>query len=194
MPLLSKTQFARLANCRVNHIATYARRGKLYIASNGTLDTENALNALFIKSRAGKEPPAELEVKKKTNGKPVDDVEKTVLDNLDIDRQKKELDVQIRERDLMMKDINIQKLNGELIPTDLVAAMLKIYVKQLQLELKYALDRMVVDLVKKLGGNNVDIARARGNVVEYINQGTSKARAGMNDQLEAIVNEYKKSK
>lgn len=169
----------------MNHINTYANREKIKLEPDGRIDISLRLNKDFMRSR----DKAKKVVKKK-----VEATEQIQFDGESEYEERKRVELEMKKRDLMMKDVQLQKMNGEVIPTELVGVMIKYHVRQLQMELKYSFERLVSDLVIKLNGDRSEIGKSRKLISETINAASDKARSGMSKQLDQIVDEYKKSK
>lgn len=183
--IISRRSFCEMAGIGITHINTYADREKIKLEPDGRIDIALPVNQDFLRSR----DKAKKVVKKK-----VEATEPIQFDGQSEYEERKRVELEMKKRDLMMKDVQLQKMNGEVIPTELVGVMIKYHVRQLQMELKYSFERMVSDLVIKLNGDKSEIGKSRKLISETINAASEKARAGMQKQLSQIVDDYKKSK
>lgn len=120
---------------------------------------------------------------------------KTISKNVvEAEQRKKQLEIQLRERDVKIKDITIAKLNGEVIPTELVGMIIKNYSKHLLQELRYAAERITVDAMRVAGGTKAQSARMKGSLIAAINGAAERARANRDRDIKGIIKDYKQSK
>lgn len=110
-------------------------------------------------------------------------------------RQKKEeLELRKLEEELAIKKITRQKMDGDVIPIDLVGAMVKAHSREMHQQYFYSAEIIVTDFAKKYNVSKSDVAKMKGELVAVINSGIEKGRKNMLRNLTALIKDYKNQK
>lgn len=212
MALHSKKDFAAICGITTREISTYLKRQKI-IASGDYIDDALQQNQEFIahrqlvKEKAGdfdeeietEQPMPHVRAPQQKGMKPrIEDPE------LDLDESgtnlyaltKKKLVAEIgkKEKETRILESRIQKLRGELMPTDLVKLVFKQFSKSLLSEFKNSVDDIITKLSKKRDLSLVEVAEIRGQLIDSINTGSARGVDVANQSIENIISEYSENK
>lgn len=114
--------------------------------------------------------------------------------SVEFDRKKKRLEVEKAHEDLKIARIKRQKLEGEVIPHELVTQVFKSHFKSITQSFHNASEQMAIDVVKRLNGKRSDISWAKGVMVSSVNDAVRKSKAMSAKEISNIVEEYSNSK
>ena len=161
-------------------LTTAVRDGRIIEKKNESnhyvIDLKNAVNKKFL----------DHYLSKRINAK-----SQTIVDT---EQRKKEVELELKQRELHIKDLTIAKMNAEVIPTELVGILLRTYTKEIMQNLKHAWERITVDSMRKCKASKQDISAMKGTGVKVLNETVTKARAVIDNKIESIVKEYTKAK
>lgn len=155
-----------------NTLKSDVRRKKINVLENGKIDPDDPINAEYITTKLD-----EFENQAKQG-------------RVEAELEKKKLEKEKAEEELIITRIKRQKLQGELVPTDLMKTMFSTHFKSMTQAFQNAAEQMVTDLVKKLGGNAKDVADAKGKLVTSINAATKKGMDQTKVEIEKVVEEF----
>ncbi len=105
---------------------------------------------------------------------------------------KRKLELQKVEEELAVVKFKRQKLEGELIPTLLVSGIFATHFKSITKGFHDAANQIATDAVKRLKGNEKDLAWIKGYLIPVINDAVTKARKVSEIEIKNIVKEYSK--
>lgn len=200
MAILKKKEFAKRCGLTTSNITTYAKRGKLVLSGKkqDQLDLDNALNRDFLADREAKladsagSPPtsAAKQPTKKADSPPVDvdDSGQTSL-HTSLFAKQKQAAIAKAEMETKLKALEYQKKKGNLIPTDLVAAIISELGKSFISSFKDGADQFLTEVGHKKKLNAKERAELKGQLVNIINQSTDKAIGMAKNNFETIVND-----
>lgn len=206
---ITKTEFAKRCGIRANHVATYAKRGKLFISADGSIDLKNKLNQLFLDIKSEQSPldkPKKIAKSKavsstKTKGKkaPVPTTEEGVrykesMLRFNTAKKKAELEIKIKEHDEESKRMKNEKVRKEVVPTVLMRAVLSAYSAATRQAYYDGLDSFLILLTHKINLSSDDESSFRKQLNEVINTSDTKAIDIARKAVEAIVEEYSESR
>lgn len=180
--IVSKKDFANLCGgvdskpVSMTTIYSDIKRDKIEVLSNGKIDVDNPVNSEYVRNRRSSE---------KTKAK---------VKVIEVDREKKQIEKLQAEENLRIAQIKRQKLEGELIPTDLVKNIFSTHFRTYTQSFHNAAEQIAVDLVKKLGGSREDTAWAKGQLVITINNAVKKGRDLSKQEVDVVVKEYSQTK
>ncbi len=175
-PITRKEFIERCSNGKTklsyNTLRSDIHRGHVLVLDDNKIDPDDPMNAAYIEKRL-----AEAN-------------DNTKMDRLEADLEKKRLEKEKAEEELIITRIKRQKLQGELIPTDVMKIMFSTHFKSMTQAFQNASEQMVTDLVKRLGGNAVDVADAKGRLLKSINAATKKGMDQTGVEMEKVVEEF----
>lgn len=147
-------------------------RGKLIPDEAGLFDDQDPVNAEWIAEKT-QELQHDVKVSKVT-----------------FNTRKAELETQKAEEDLRMARIKRQKMEGEVIPTDLSKNIFRIHNKNLRMNFTEAAKQIVTDLGKMVGASKDQMAKANENLIITINNFSDRAMEASRADIQNLVEEY----
>lgn len=209
---LNHLKYSELAKSLQVNIATVSmavKRGKLSVGTGKTIDTDDPVNKSWINNQIEKGKTFDLNriiTKQKTQPQEVDDTEDdTIIDDIlhsDDDPKSKEalrklllrerkLKVQKLEKENRLKQIEIDKKSGDLIP---VYAVRNVFLYSVEtFKNKYLQEAKSIStlMVKMMDGTHDDLIRIQKQMTEIINENYSEVKSQLIDGVDGIVEEYK---
>jgi len=107
-----------------------------------------------------------------------------------IDAEIKQAQLKKIKIDIAEKEIKVAKLNGEVIPFDLVQLLFNQHSKSITTAFHNATDNIITDFQKEFGLTREDSAKLRGNLIEVVNQAVKESISISKKQVKNIVSEY----
>lgn len=147
-------------------------RGHLVVDEDGLIDDENPINKEWIEKKLNEAEKGKQVNKVKFNAK------------------KAELETEKLEEELRVARIKRQKMEGELIPTSLVKNMFQTHFKNFKRTFTAASEQISTDLVKKLGGDINDQAKAKEMLVLTVNSAADQGLEMSKADIRMLVEEY----
>lgn len=211
MALLTKKDFAARCSLPTKNLATYIGRGQVVVAENDLIDDEDGVNQVFLAKRAALEekkgatpPTAPQPARKaaktsraaaKAPAKAMRPAEKSVgkgagSEYFELDLQMKRQDLLKKQEDTEFTKLKKEKMQGLLIPSQLLKPVITRHNQNLINAFKQAADEVVRAFAKKKGLSGSELAEMRGEIVRAANEGMKKATAGTVAAVDGIVNEY----
>jgi hypothetical protein len=214
----TKKEFATLAGMPTNQLAVFLNpsRSKVILNESGKIDDKNDINRAFIEHRIAQgkaddqaalkyQPGAKVVPVTRTKVKAVkaalvDDDEQ---DDDDLDgvpqlhvseRRLKYLKTLTEKKKHQREDLEMEKIRGGLIPTDIISTLFYQYGHALMTSFKQTADRILAEFAHKYDVTPADTAGYRGDIIKHINKCMADAQTTVTDGLENVVNEYAKSK
>lgn len=218
MPIFSRREFAEQCGVTPTYITQYIKRGKIKLDSNGNIDSSLPMNKDFMLARASKPskaktPKKELPDKKKPKAPPSpkekvkppnsnqpaagldwtpDEIE--AMGKYQLEVQMKNLDLEKKEQEVEINKLKIQKLRGEVVPTDLVREVLKRHTKSLTTAFHQGADNFIMTITKISGMSREEMAGIRGELIEIVNKAVADAIDESKQEVDNIVNEYSQTR
>lgn len=196
MSIHNKLEFRKICGLSSKHFSTYLKRGKIVVGDDGKLDDANPINQEFIKRHADRKQVASKGASKKAKA-PADPEpgtgEKTNT-LYELDKEQKALNIEKQRKEAAILDARIKKLNGELIPTDLVKLTIAQIFRGFTVELKQEFDKVVTDIAKKAHFNGNQVAELRGIVAKSINTSVQRGVESSKKNIQNIISEYSANK
>lgn len=207
MALHTIKQFATLCGIKDSSVRTYITRSKVIKSGDYIDDSIYPNNAFLEKCRAEsgadiKVPPAPHAPKERelTYSKPeypepdapnIGDPEFSGHKTLqELDRIKKSLDIEKTTEEVKKLRITIEKLEGEVIPTDLVKMILIQQSKAAVTAFKNACDNVLDEFASKSKMSNEERSRIRGRITAETNLAIDEAVKLAKKETKHIADEY----
>jgi len=122
MPLYTPTQFSNICGIALNTLKEDIGKNKIVLASDGKrINSTNPTNEKYLKHFENKKIKSEVEKRLSVGG------EKKPVVSMDLDQQKKIKDIELKEVQIRLKKFEEKRLEGELIPRDLVANAFEVF-------------------------------------------------------------------
>lgn len=207
MALYHPKQFAETCGCPYATVRSDIKRGKL-IKSGDYIDSDIYPNNEYLKRKQAEaadrptpEPKVELTplpiTPKRPNVKePVyptpetPNVKAPRVTFEELDRQKKALDIEKTAEEIRKLKITIEKLEGEVIPIDLVRSILIQQSKAATTAFKNACDNVLDEFAVKSKMSNDERSRLRGRIIAETNQAIDEAVNLAKKEANQIADEY----
>jgi hypothetical protein len=215
MPLLTKKEFAKQCGIKTNRLSVEIDRNKVYEV-DGLIDTDNELNAAFIERskvltalrvkrieqapiKAAKPPKVKApKVVIEDTDDDDDDIEVEedgdLLDILSAEKKYKHFLAVRTERGAELDEIKIQKLQGILVPTELVKHLLRQHTSNITKVTKETLEDVIVLWAAKYKIQDDDTKKMRKTILEKINFGIDRAIADTKKQLGQLIDAYSETR
>jgi hypothetical protein len=216
MALHSKVEFSALCGFEVNALAVYIKRKKVIVREDGMIDDKQRDNTEFLKRRAAtiasKSAKAEPIPNKKKKPAPEpegdDEPEFTVNrraapkekkdiqdhDRYDLELVQKKMAIEKAAEEIEILKVKKDKLQGSLIPTDLVRALIVTHSESLKLSYSEACENLIVIFGGKKQLSTQEIADMRKELARVINTAMDRAVEASKKTLKTIVREYSEQK
>jgi len=194
MPVYTRPEFAEACGVTQSYVNNYISRKKIIVNKDNKIDTSDPYNKLFFDKRQGvkKESKKKVERKRKLEELPKesDPVSTESTTNFNLDRLKKEAELEKAELDIELKKVELAKKSGEVIPTDLVKNVIKNHVKSITLKFHQAADNYLSEISNETGMKGERLAYWRGALIDQINEASVEAVEESKKDVEHIVQEY----
>lgn len=158
-----------------------------------------SIHPLPEKKEEVKKPKKKLEVKspaevERTMTPAFVQSESVVSNSNDLDAMKKKLEVEKLKKDIELKNIDIQKKMGLVIPVDLVEGVFARHSDSFVVKFKQGVDNFADEFAHKYGVSRADIGKFRAKAIDIINESITEALDMSSREIESIVSEYKSVK
>lgn len=204
---IDRKTFATMCGTTVGVINVNVKRNKIIVMDNGLIDTDNALNHSFMKKyqdRVQKAPKINREkiynevvetVKaervepkpKATNRKKQND-ESEELGGLDL--RKKKAEVLKIEREAYLKLLDINKKNGEALPTDFVVRMTTVLIREMLANFDKSTIRIADKFCSIVGADRKMLARVNNDLNKEMQKIINEAEKDVKYQINKAIKEY----
>jgi len=190
----SRNDFAELCGISSAYFTMNFKRAKIVVNEKSQVDISLPINLDFIFNRLvekiipNKVPPARVP-KLPSRVAIGPDAEKSIA-GFDLDRAKKLLDIEEKETSIAINKIKLDKLNGVVIPTDLVTVIFGQHTKSITTAFHQAADVFIVEMAAKYEVDKKDIAVMRGTLIEIINESVKDSLEDSKKGIANIVDEY----
>ena len=202
MALQTKKDFAGMCGMETRKLSIYIGRGNVVVTGEGYINDTDEKNRLFLEKHQSKKTGVG-EDKKSNKSKvvklkptaPINETEDLPIDTgnkplYQIEREKKLADLEKTKAETVYKELQIQKMKGQNIPTELVKNVVSILSKSLISAFKDGSDLMLIEISKRkqLSGN--ETAELKGLFVKIINEANIKAVNEANKGIKVIANDF----
>ena len=212
MPKFKRSEFAELCGVTNGYLKNYINRGSLIEDDDGgfTVDHLHRQNELFYEKRKNgvKLRPTEKTKPAKQKQNVVAPKQKVSSSNriprdfgsgqvtegtqmvLQLDRKKKEADLEAAELNIEIKKIELAKKRGEVIPTDLATTVFRNHFKSVTKAFHQGANNFIATIAKRAGIPKDDLADLRGELIEIVNDSVKDAAEDSKADIDNIVKEY----
>ena len=201
MALRTKAETARFLGKSPQYISTNIDRGRIVQNSQRLIDDSHPINkALFDKILSEKSVAIVIPEKKKRGRKPkgfydnVPDVTESSVDaSLGLDQQKKQAEIiRISVATEKLK-LEIQRIRGQSIPTDLVQNVISALGQSFQTSYKNGSSLLVMNMAHQMRMSPEQEAKFKTELIELINESHRNAISDAKNSIKQIIQQTKKS-
>lgn len=199
MPLYNKKGFSSLTGINNKDISIYKRRQKIVytiIEGKEMIDSDDPINQAFIEERTiamakkGKPVQAKIDAPIAGNRQEKKEGEPGGSNIYDLVEEKKALDVEIAKREIIKRDMDIEKKRGEVIPVSPIENIVFKYKQYLITQQKIAYEAFLNEIGQKYAMVGEDIAYYRGRFIKGINNSFTTADTDFTNNLELILQDF----
>lgn len=197
MAIVSLTEFAEMIGMSYDTAKKNAQRGKIIKGTDGKIDTDNAVNRLFLDKKKAqninKPNPvvAQNDVSKtrKTVERPTG-LTAQQKQYADIDLRTRIAAAETKEREAELKRLQLEKLAGNLLPVDQVEKIIVVNVQAILKNFRSERDNMALVMVERFGGSRKDLVEITTALDKIMDVVISKAEKDANYELDIAVSQY----
>lgn len=209
----TKKEFADICGIKTKDLAVYIMRHKVIVDADNLIDDKNEHNIAFIANRGSRskkktvlnsklKPTTSKQTQKKKAVKPKEQsleidftapklkLESDIYERAALDKEKLKADLKKKLLDSDIAKITKEKLQGLLIPTELVTSVIKLQSDSLKIAYHAAAEHLILIIGQRKKLNNKDIADIRrdltGTINEAVDVGVNESHKG----IKKIVKEY----
>lgn len=184
MARYTRAEFCDLCGVSSGDLSNYIKRGKVVVDGDG-FDSENALNAAFIKKREGRQLK-----KKSSSPKVAEKKEKPQGGYVNALQQKAEVDIQAKRQLIELKNLEIRKKLGEMIPTDSVRQIFIMHSENMKTAYMESSDNIIVIMGQRKEFNAEDVAYVRKKFYDLVNKAISDTITATKVSIDNLVKEF----
>lgn len=201
MALRTKAETARFLGKTPQYISTNIDRGRIVQNSQRLIDDSHPINkSLFEKILAEKSTPVVIPEKKKRGRKPksfYESIENTPEPSIDaslgLDQQKKQAEIiRISVATEKLK-LEIQKIRGQSIPTELVQSVISSLGQSFQSAYKNGSTLLVMNIAHQTRMTPEQEAKFKTELIELINESHKNAIEDAKNSIKQIIQQTKKT-
>jgi len=196
MSLHKRKDFERIAGINSAFLTTYIKRGKIIVNEDGYIDDSVRENAEFLYSRIGESTEKRAvitEPVKKTQSSQVV-LKADYRSKFDLETSKKALDIEKTSEEIEILKIKKQKLQGEVIPTELVKVIFKQHSASITTSFKNGIENLILELSKSKNMTRTEVAEIRFRMTDIINEAVLESIGMSKKMIKNIIAEYSEKK
>lgn len=214
----TRKQFYELCGVAKDYLKTYIRRGKVIVGSDGYIDDTLPHNRDFMSTRApshlvpsedveyAPSPPAAPAKRSPARKQPMaaprstagsnqkhqehDQESAESIERYNLDRRIKEKELEKKEQEIEKNRLQIAKLKGDVIPTELVMVAFSQHFKSVTTAFHQGCDNFIMVIAKRTGMSRADMADMRGELIGIVNQSVTDGIKESKLSVGNIVGEY----
>ncbi|MBX9450020.1 MAG: hypothetical protein KL787_10025 [Taibaiella sp.] len=207
MALFTKKEFAEKCGMMTKNLSVYVGRGQVIVRDDKLIDDSDPINQSFLQKHSSKimTSDEEAEIIERVNSvtrkinlelSEMADSEDSSGDLGGIPSYKvseqllKYLDTKKREKEVLLLEIKRQKLEGEVIPSELIPPVILQMNHSLMTEIKNELEEVLRTITNKHRITHTELSEYRRMVTDSLNSGASKAAASAKASIQALISEY----
>jgi len=214
MAYLSKREICNKLAITEPYLNMNIKRGKVVIRSDKLIDDTNLYNSDFITRRLADkderlekqrlkelepEPERKISIKKEDEVKEPQkervikpEITQVSSENsgYDLDKQKKKLEIEKLQKDVHLKEIELKKKQGEVIPVDVINGLISRLGKNYVTSFKNEADKYLTHVVNRTGADRETANKLKGDLVDAINSAIKETLEITTRELEAEVKNY----
>lgn len=182
-------------------LSIYIGREKVVLTGDDYINDTDEKNRLFLEKHSNKEVKEPI-VKSKEPVKKDSNIDESNTESEDeqkidpakplyqIEREKKIADLEKTKAETVYKELQIAKIKGQQIPTELVKSVVSILSKSLVSAFKDGSDLMLIEISKRKKLSGTETAELKGLFTKIINESSIKAMAEARKGIKIIANDF----
>jgi len=200
--ILNREEFRKGCGVKLSTFKSDKRRGHFVVDDDNTINTDNPKNKEYIHKKTkgegidlfaitGEEPkekpssPKDVVVnntrsKTVSKSKPVGDLFK----------QKQLADLEKVKKDIELKQIDIEKKMGKLMPIDMVDTIFTINIQTILRSFESECENVISICVERLGGDRADISDLGDKMRELLHKTINNVKSKSKEEIEAVIKDY----
>jgi hypothetical protein len=210
MAFLSKKEVCQKCNITAAYLNVMISRNKVFLRKDGLIDDTDYYNKDFIEKRIKANESKSLSDEKKTvEEKEIDSSnerisfipEKSIskepttisvegASGYDLDRLKKQLDIEKAQKDIELKEIALSKARGEVIPVEVIQGLISRLGKNYVTSFKNESEKLSTTMINRLGTSREVANKFKGDLFKCINDAIKETLDITEKELEVIVKDY----
>lgn len=159
------------------YIAKYVNDGKVVRDEKKKIDLDHEVNQEFYNHLLSRHDPAA-------------DREKVVTSKFKLELEQKRLDIEKRREEIRQLKLKNEKLEGELIPAELVKDIFRYNSKAMTTAFSQALENYLIVLGSEVKMNSSQMAKMRKQIVTTTNEAITEGVKLSLKQITELVNEF----
>jgi hypothetical protein len=190
MRYYNKKQFAELAGKSTRELAVYIQRRKVIIVDD-KIDVLDTTNAAFLNKNGVSLPDvdkSESAITSTHTSYPDDD---EITDYAVSDKKYRHYMAQVKEKEDRLKALQISKLQGEVIPSELIKPLFQQYSQSVLTEVKNMYEEQLRYISKKYSIGLNEVAEIKGKLNDGLNEAIDRARKQTAKSIVNIVENFK---
>lgn len=188
MARFTQKEFADECGVGTNYLSTYKRGGYINVSEDGTIDSEDPVNARFLEKRIGR---AHRQKEEQQAKEAVDPITGGALPEYEeSERLVKFWDSKKREKEVEKLQIEIDKKKGEVIPSELIIPLFLQHNKSIVTSFNNVCNAILTEYAKKKDFNPDELSDMRGRMIASINEGIRDAQNLTKTVVKSIIEEY----
>ncbi|ASD51585.1 hypothetical protein [Flavobacterium phage V157] len=198
MAKYSVKDFASAYKQKESTVKSWVHRKKLQKDSDGLIDTDNAVNKLLIsemqlKVNANLIGSTSVKVAK-TKSKSKEEYEQLEIpltasqrQYQDLELRKKLADADLQERSAELKKIQLEKLAGNMLPTDFVEKAFLVNIQAIFKNFDASLENLSIIYVEEMGGDRSDVSRLTNKLRNELSRIIEKSKVDANHEIQEEI-------
>ena len=134
--------------------------------------------------------PKAPKVKPRELSKEDKEIEEKAVAGYDLDRTTKLLVIEAKEQEIKIKKITLDKLNGVVIPTELVMILFAQHSKSITTAFHQAAEKYIVLMGKAYGVDKGEQAKMRGDLIAVVNKAVKDSLEISRNGIDNVVDEF----
>ena len=207
----TKKEFAVLCGVELKDLYIYIKRGNVVCEGEYVNDT-NEKNVLFLEKRKskgkdgkiGKEKPLKvlpvvedggiIEAIIKASSPEKVESKRSELSLVQLEKEKKLADLSKVEADTVYRQLQIDKLTGISIPTELVKSVISSLSKSFVASFKDGADGFLIEVSKRKNISNSERSQLTGELIKIVNHSIKKAVTQSRRDMKMITDNYSETR
>jgi hypothetical protein len=180
-------------------LSKYITRKKVAVGDDGLINDQIEQNAAFLAKRRSMKgditaddvsPNYARPAAKKSATKPTGDADERSETLYGIDKRRRELDIETKQRDLELKNMEIDKRMGRLIPVDHVKIIFGTHARSITTAMSQLLDGHLIEISKRAKFTAEEMATMRGSMRDKMNDAIKRAVDDSKRSVESAIKEF----
>lgn len=176
MTVYTRKEFCELTRLKSNKLSIYISRKKVIPLADGCIDGNDPRNVAFLqKHSASNEHPSGPEPQQTINIATETTPQESTTDYAALDRQKLSAQVEKLNQEVRLLKIKEEKLKGQVVPSEVIMPIFLQHNQSILTSVKNESDDFVRLFSKKRDLTGDEVAKIKGDLVEWFNRAMSSA-------------------